>query len=390
MKRYKYALVLSGGGFNGAFQLGALNYLERNWKQITGLSTPMYFDIIAGVSAGALNGAMIAMNKITLLNDLWVNQIGKNGVSEIYTSDVIDTSSNADKLKMKLDLKHLSKRLIPKVDLELKFMEKLGIVLSKGKRKEIINRLIESIEESIKLNFSKFRSIADNTPLRDKLDKYLNRGKIKTNYYCGFVSLDSGAYHSVHYSDFLTKRDFVNGVLASTSIPIVWNPVPSILFRSENKVINSLNNIDGGIRNVSPLGDVIKQIRKEKEEYKIIIINTNSGTIKQEDFSQKSIGSIAARSVYDIAITEIFNNDVDHFLKINDILSQVKQCADNISIKNKFEEELKTFDALVINPDKDVDMGSSLVANQSLIELRMAHGHEMAEKAVNEKDVNNE
>lgn len=386
MKKYKYALVLSGGGFNGAFQLGALNFIHKNWKALTGLSTPMHFDLIAGVSTGALNGAMIAMNNLPLLNDLWVNQIGKKGVQEIYTSDVIDTASTSDKLKLKLDLKRLAKRLIPKIEVELKFMEKLGLILSANKRKKVIDKIVSSLEDSIKVNFNKFKSIADNSPLREKLVKYLNRGKIKTNYYCGFVSLDTGVYHSVHHADFLSKTDFVNGVLASTAIPMVWNPVPSVKFKTPEGFVNSLNNIDGGIRNVSPLGDVIRQIRKAQDEYRIIVINCNSGTVKQEDFSNKSIGSIASRSLYEIAIGEIFNNDVDHFLKINNIVSQAKQLFDNVSIKNKYKEELKTFKALVINPDKDVELGNSLVANSDLIRLRMNHGSAQALRAFNDSD----
>jgi hypothetical protein len=31
MAKTKYALVLSGGGFKGAFQLGALNYMKEHW-----------------------------------------------------------------------------------------------------------------------------------------------------------------------------------------------------------------------------------------------------------------------------------------------------------------------------------------------------------------------
>ena len=103
-KEKKFALVLSGGGFNGAFQLGALNYLHDNWKKITGLSSPMKFDIIAGVSVGAINGSMIAMNKLGTLNQLWLDKIAKKGASEIYTSDFIDTNSKGDNLKMKLDI----------------------------------------------------------------------------------------------------------------------------------------------------------------------------------------------------------------------------------------------------------------------------------------------
>ena len=42
----------------------------------------MHFDIIAGVSVGALNGAMMAMGKQDELNELW-DQVAKNGVGEI-------------------------------------------------------------------------------------------------------------------------------------------------------------------------------------------------------------------------------------------------------------------------------------------------------------------
>ena len=71
MKKRKFALVLSGGGFKGAFQVGALNYLKDNWNHIAPEAGPMHFDIIAGVSVGALNGAMMAMGKQDELNELW-------------------------------------------------------------------------------------------------------------------------------------------------------------------------------------------------------------------------------------------------------------------------------------------------------------------------------
>jgi NTE family protein len=36
----KTALVLSGGGFKGAFQVGALKYLKDNWSKIDPLHSP--------------------------------------------------------------------------------------------------------------------------------------------------------------------------------------------------------------------------------------------------------------------------------------------------------------------------------------------------------------
>lgn len=382
MKKKKIALVLSGGGFNGAFQVGALNYIQENWNKITGLTSPMKFDLIAGVSAGALNGALIAMNKLDLLNDLWINKIGKNGVTEIYTSDIIDTSSTSSEIKLKVDLKSISKRLIPEIDLQFGFLKKLGLVFSKKKRKQILDGLLSKVEKGIKVNYSNLKSVADNTPLKRKLEKYISQRQMKgTKYYCGFVSLDTGKYHSVHSDSFLTNEDFINGILASTAIPVVWKPVPKINFRTPSGIVCSTNNVDGGVRNVSPLGDIIKLINKEDADYKIIVINCNSGTVKQEDFGKKSIGAITSRSVYDIALTEIFNNDVNHFMKINELVKQTKQVCDNVILKNKHAKELKAFDAVVINPHKDIDLGSALVANEDLISYRILHGRAMAKEA---------
>lgn len=386
----KIALVLSGGGFNGAFQLGAINYINDNWKKITGMSTPMKFDLIAGVSAGALNGALIAMDKLELLNDLWINKIGRNGVSEIFTSKIIDTTSKSEKVRLKLDIKSISKQLVPEVDLQVGLFKKLGVLFSKKKRKQLVDNLIVKVEKGIKANFSNIRSVADNTPLRRKLEKYVSQGEIKnTKFYCGFVSLDTGNYHSVCSDDFLSNEDFVNGILASTSIPVIWKPVLKINFKTKNGVIKSTNNVDGGIRNVSPLGDVIKLINNESEDYKIIVINCNSGSVKQEDFGMKSLGAIASRSVYDISLTEIFNNDVNQFLQINQLVKQAKQVCDNAVLTNKFSKELKTFDAIVINPDQDIELGSALVATEELINHRVSHGKAMARIAFEKKVFNN-
>ena len=59
----KTALVLSGGGAKGAFQFAA----ERYAREVKGYK----WDIIAGVSVGALNGVMLAMEKYPRLAEIW-------------------------------------------------------------------------------------------------------------------------------------------------------------------------------------------------------------------------------------------------------------------------------------------------------------------------------
>ena len=69
------ALVLSGGGAKGAFQIGALEvFYEHGYE----------FNIISGVSVGALNGAMIATRQFNELQQLW-KTIGRNDILESRT-----------------------------------------------------------------------------------------------------------------------------------------------------------------------------------------------------------------------------------------------------------------------------------------------------------------
>jgi NTE family protein len=390
-KQQKIALVLSGGGFNCAFQLGALNYIQKHWKKVTGLSNPMKFDIIAGVSGGALNGALLAMNKLSLLNDLWVNQIGKKGVSEIYTSDIIDTSHKGEQMKLKINMDKLIRNLTPGVETKFTLLNKLGLIFSKRKRKEIIRELLKDLVGNVKLSLPNFKSIADNTPLKKKLEKYLNRDEIKnTTFISGFVSLNSGIYHSVLHHQYKSNTDFVNGVLASTAMPLIWSPVDNINFNSENGLIQSKNNVDGGIRNVSPLGDVIKLINQDKDsQYKVIVINTNSGVPKQKDFANKSIFDIAFRSLYEIVMTEVFNNDIGFFTKVNHIVKQASAWDHEITLFNEKNRQIKSFESIVINPRPDFDLGNPLVANEELISRRMAHGEKITKSVfkTNEKTI---
>ena len=67
----KTALILSGGGAKGAFQCGA----EKYAREVKGYN----WDIIAGVSVGALNAAMLAMEKYQRLFEIW-NTISNNKV----------------------------------------------------------------------------------------------------------------------------------------------------------------------------------------------------------------------------------------------------------------------------------------------------------------------
>lgn len=380
MKKVKYALVQGGGGFKGTFQLGALNFINDNWKQITGNDTPMQFDLITGVSVGALNGIMVAMNKLAELNNLWMNQVANNGVSEIYTSEFLETDEKAEKVKFKFNLGALFKQLLPTVNFKFDFFEKMGLIFSKKKRNNILDELFKSIEKELKFSVGKFDALADNLPLRRKMEKLVDRTLIDGIFKCGFVSLNSGKYYSVAHNEFVSNEQLVNGVIASTSIPAIWKPVESVKFVQNDKIYESKYNVDGGLMNMSPLGDAIKVINEDPEdcEWKIIVINCHSGKPTVIDAAESSIFGIASRSIYELTLNEIFNNDIDHFLEVNHIVEQVRAWDYEKTLHNRLKQVIKKFDAVIINPQPSFGIGNPLVSSKRLVQSRYDHGYQMA------------
>lgn len=86
----EYGLVLEGGGAKGAYQIGAWKALREAGVKIKG---------IAGVSVGALNGAMIAMDDLEQAEKIWKN---------IDYSQVMNVNSESLKALKRKDFKALS------------------------------------------------------------------------------------------------------------------------------------------------------------------------------------------------------------------------------------------------------------------------------------------
>lgn len=369
----KVALVLSGGGFRGAFQAGALEIIRENWNLISPDTPPLRFNIVSGVSVGALNGLLIAQNRPEELMQVW-NDIGKNGVGEIYRSDFIDTNfdQGTDNPKLTFQLKwETIKKHFPKTTKNL--------IL-----KAIFNKA--AIFDSFEKEFRHFKAIADNTPLWLKLQKYARIELLPGCVFkCGFVSLNTGSFYSINACDFKTDLDFAKGILASSAMPIIWPPVDTLATNG----IEYHQCVDGGIRNVSPLKDVIDEIKNDPsaDEYTIIIINCSSGQIQEEAYETKNIAQIALRALSDIAITEIFNNDIREFITKNFLVKQVKEKhPQEVLYDYDFERQqpgktLKYFNAIIIQPDPNI-LGDTLTANARQINIRIEHGREKARLAL--------
>jgi NTE family protein len=390
MRKTKYALVLSGGGFKGAFQLGVLNYLKEHWTSITG-EKQMHFDIIAGVSVGSLNGCMLSMNKLHELNTLW-DLVAENGVEEIYTSDLIDTT-NRNELKIRLRYEQLKQRLFPNFQLQIGFWQAIGLLLFKKRREPFFKETVANIAREAGTNFKYFKSLASNAPLLKKLQSLVNLEAINpgTKFYSGFVSLEDGFYHSVVNSDFTNNDDFVNAILASTAMPIVWEPVPEINTRQQT----FRQSVDGGVVNVNPLGDVIELIGKDPDpevEYQLFIVNCNTGTVEPDtQTGNYNIGQIALRALDEITIAEVFRNDLEFFIRINDMVLQSgdKPLYDfDFKTKKRTDKQLKAFRYALVDPLPG-ELGNTLLASRELIDRRIKHGWDRAASVFQKKPAYN-
>ncbi len=185
----KRALLLAGGGARGAYQVGMLRKLV--------LEQGLDFDIIRGVSVGALNGAFLAeaptgagsidnlKAQVQKLTELWREEI--RGNDSIYT-------------------------------------KRFG-------------------------GFAAFAVGADSLfklgPLKKLINKHISVSELQAsgrNFAVGTVSLVTGKYERFEP----TAPNFLTKLLASASIPVVF---PQVEIESEEKVL-----VDGGVRNISPVG----------------------------------------------------------------------------------------------------------------------------------------
>ncbi|MCJ7496768.1 MAG: patatin-like phospholipase family protein [candidate division Zixibacteria bacterium] len=306
----KIALVLSGGNAWGSFQFGAIKYIE---EEIRKKFLDFDYSIIAGVSVGALNGVMLAMEKYDKLKEIW-NNISND---QVYKGKISWTA--------------------------------------------IVKILLGA------------KSVLSNKPLKGKLDQHVFLKDVKSDKYdlrIGVVLLVSGEYKAFKPSDFDKDEDFRKAVLASTAIPLIWEPVKEINLKNN---LHLENLVDGGVRNVSPLGDIL-----DDDPSEVIIINCQLSKLEPDTKASKNFLMIAKRSLTEITINEIFNSDIQEYLTINYLVEQAKEKGFTLKKKNS-EDVYKAYKTILIQPDKD--LGDPLDFSQKTIQWRIEEGYQSAVKA---------
>jgi NTE family protein len=289
----KTALVLSGGGAKGAFQVGA----EKYAREVKGYQ----WDIIAGVSVGALNGAMLAMKKYDRLLEVW-NTISSD---KVYTGGI-------------------------------------------------------NLLSVVKLLFGA-KSFYSNQPLQRLMHQEFNAAQISADLRVGAVSLISGEYVEFRGDD----PNLEKAVLASTVMPIIWEPL------DVSDQLRSL--VDGGVRNLSPVGDVL-----DADPDEVVIINCSPESFDTLPAPPKDIVKIGLRTL-DILLNELFCSDVREFVRINHLVKQA--AVYGLTLHHPVSgRPLKYFECKIIEPQES--LGDTLDFSQGAVQRSMKAGVECARQVL--------
>lgn len=328
----KHGLVLSGGGFKGAFQVGAIEVL---------LEKGIEFSAVAGVSAGALNGALVAQGKTEDLKDLWL-EVGEtfgNNIAAPYLAELTEVGA----VPVESKIYEVAFKGITKWDIT-------QAIISKSKRRSLVGRVLN--------NLNNVKGVLDNTPLFTKLKEYVQLKDFKIPFLFSLVSLHSGKLYELSEKDFILSTDLAKALLASSNMPIVWEPVLHI--NTKDQVI--LNAVDGGLRMINPLDQIFNLAQEDDEPWTIWVISCSTPDLPFKESLNYNMVSVVGHTL-NVILNEVMVNDTILAYKMN-------EWADSIAKKR--------VDLKVIEPEHS--LGSTLQATPSIIETRIQRGRNKALK----------
>lgn len=196
--------------------------------------------------------------------------------------------------------------------------------------------------------------IYDASALRKTIEKHAAGRPFRIPLYVGRVSLLSGAYDLVS-SD---SPEILDAVWHSATMPVMWEPIGNGSW------------VDGGLRNVTPLGDAIAV-----GPGTLVVVNCSPDPPEPAE-RPKDIISAIKRSINDIAINEIMVNDVREFVRINHLVRQAKQ--KGLVLESEAGKPYGDYEIGVIRPTKP--LGDVLDFSRDVIEQRLEAGKEAAQE----------
>lgn len=289
-------IIFSGGGARGAFQAGVYKQLMHKGYNP---------DAVAGISVGALNGAMIATGKAEAMIRVWEN-ISK------------------DKVLKKNNTVRSIKRFL---------LHKSGIsFLNRGKQP---------------------LGYYDNSPLRSLIADNIGN-KFIADYYCGTVNMHTLSYQRHHARKMMVPWNLIDTILASTAIPLIFNPV----------MIEGELHVDGGLRHISPLKAILQD--KNPTEINIVICNKYKGYRALDRGPVEDILDLTKRTI-DTMLHEIFMKDLKEFERINRLVRQAQD--KGYEVTNPRGVPYKEYKAYLYEPYKSLGDSLNFDKEQALANM---------------------
>lgn len=302
----KTALILSGGGARGAYQVGVLKGLAEVLQEIN-LEQP--FKILSGVSAGAINCAKLA--------------------SEIENFQVA--------------------------------VEKLVYLWSKITIEQVFeNKLISfSVAETLFGSGKRMNSVLNTSPLSELISKNCNFDNIKknidskiietviitaNNYIEGkAISFTQTSTDKLHWRD--SRREprlaklATEHIMASSAIPILFPPIK----------IGSQYFGDGCVRNNTPCSPAI---RMGADKLFVIGVRRQLKSEQEDKPTEISLEEPSFLRVMNTILNAILLDSVEQDVKRIQRINEVVRLA--IEANKKAKEKLKVIPALCISPSQDI------------------------------------
>jgi NTE family protein len=330
-------LVLTAGGARGAYQAGVLRRIGEI-AAARGKASP--FPIVAGASAGAINGAILAAG----------------------SADLADTTRRLSEIWSELEFRHVVK------------VDPLSLLLNGA-------ALLRDLTIGGLVGGAGLGSLLDAAPLRDFLARHLKLTGIGRAIRDGIlhaVAISATSYHSGRSFTFIqgapghavwTKRRrvalstalTVDHVLASAAIPIVFPPVR---VRTDG---GELWFGDGALRLVSPLSPAIRlgasrvlAIGVRCSSSAEALWQTEGGARGRRARSAPAQPPLA--QICGVVLNAIFldhlDADLDHLLRMNELVEAHGGPYDPDGPGPR--EPMRAVEALVVNPSEDL----AIVASQ--------------------------
>ncbi len=131
--------------------------------------------------------------------------------------------------------------------------------------------------------------------------------------------------------------------------------------------------VDGGVRNITPVGDVL-----DLEPDEIVIINCSP---QNPPVLEKAPGNVVSIGVHtlDIMLNEIFVNDVKDFLRINALVQEAEK--QGVSLHHPLTGRLyKYYPNVVIQPD--IELGDTLDFSPASVQKALKEGVKKAREVM--------